>query len=176
MPSIRPYDLADALPQHEAAIESLREMYPWMPWCTPEHTVDHSRTWIQTQIEARARGEVYEFAIVDGSTYLGGCGLNQIDTATQRANLGYWVRTSAMGRGVTPEAVRQLAEFAFRETNLVRLEIVIAVGNVRSERVAEKIGAHREGVLRSRLILYGKVYDAVMYSLVRGDWPPRVAE
>jgi len=72
--------------------------------------------------------------------------------------------------------VHQLAEFAFRETNLVRLEIVIAVGNVRSERVAEKVGAHREGVLRSRLILYSKVYDAVMYSLVRGDWPPRLAE
>ena len=80
-----------------------------------------------------------------------------------------------MGRGVAPRAVCQLADFAFRETALIRLEIVIAVGNERSERVAAKVGARREGLLRSRLILHDEVYDAAMYSLVRSDWPPRVA-
>jgi len=44
---------------------------------------------------------------------------------------------------------------------------VIAVGNSRSQRVAEKIGATREGVLRSRLVLPSGPSDAVMYSLVR---------
>ena len=46
-------------------------------------------------------------------------------------------------------------------------EIVIAVGNRRSQRVAEKVGALREGVLRSRLVLPSGPSDAVMYSLVR---------
>jgi RimJ/RimL family protein N-acetyltransferase len=83
------------------------------------------------------------------------------------ANLGYWVRSSAAGRGVAPAAVRQVAAYAFRETDLNRLEIVIAVGNSRSQRVAEKVGATREGVLRSRLVLPSGPSDAVMYSLVR---------
>ena len=177
MVTLRPYEHADAVQQHAAALESVAQMYPWMPWCTPAHTVESSKTWIQAQIEARIRGEVYEFAIVgDDGAYLGGCGLNQIDPANRRANLGYWVRTSAMGRGVAPEAVRQLAAFAFRETALLRLEILIAVGNERSERVAAKVGAHREGVLRSRLVLFDQIHDAVMYSLVRSDWPPRLME
>jgi RimJ/RimL family protein N-acetyltransferase len=72
-----------------------------------------------------------------------------------------------MGRGVAPAAVRLVAEHAFRETDLVRLEIVCAVGNVRSQRVAEKAGAVREGVLRNRLLLPSGPSDAVMFSLVR---------
>src|SRR5712691_5832046 len=82
-------------------------------------------------------------------------------------NLGYWVRTSATGRGVARAAVRQLADFAFRNTELVRLEIVCAVGNQRSQRVAERAGAVREGVLRDRLLLHGQAVDAIMYSLTR---------
>jgi RimJ/RimL family protein N-acetyltransferase len=110
----------------------------------------------------------YGFAIVDAQGgFLGGCGLNQLSAAHRFGNLGYWVRTSASGRGVATEAARQLAEFAFRETDLVRLEIVCAAANVRSQRVAERAGAEREGVLRNRLMLHGHPVDAVMYSLVR---------
>jgi ribosomal-protein-serine acetyltransferase len=78
------------------------------------------------------------------------------------------VRTSATGHGVAAEAVRQVAAFAFGTTDLVRLEIVCAVGNEASQRVAERAGAMREGVPRHRLLLHGQSVDAVMYSLVRG--------
>jgi RimJ/RimL family protein N-acetyltransferase len=94
--------------------------------------------------------------------------VNQVNKTNRFANLGYWVRTSAMGQGVAPAAVRLVADEVFRETDLVRLEIVCAVGNVRSQRVAEKVGAMREGVLRRRLVIPGGCSDAVMYSLVRG--------
>ena len=64
-------------------------------------------------------------------------------------------------------AVRETAEFVFQNTDLIRLEIVCAVENRRSQRVAEAVGAVRDGILRSRLLLHGKAVDAVMYSLVR---------
>jgi RimJ/RimL family protein N-acetyltransferase len=60
-----------------------------------------------------------------------------------------------------------LADWAFANTNLERLEIVVAVGNGRSERVAEKAGASREGTMRSRLYIHDRPHDAVMYSIVR---------
>ena len=100
---------------------------------------------------------------------MGGCGINHINKAERFANLGYWVCSSAGGCGVAPAAVRLVADFAFRETDLNRLEIVVAVGNVRSQRVAEKVVAVREGVLRCRLILPSGPSNAVMYSLVRGQ-------
>lgn len=62
-----------------------------------------------------------------------------------------------------------MAQFAFEELKYSRLEIVVATGNMSSLRVAEKAGARREGVLRNRLILHGKLHDAVMHSLVPED-------
>jgi RimJ/RimL family protein N-acetyltransferase len=162
---IRPYAVNDAPAVWEAARESLRELQPWMPWCHPAYSLDESRSWLELQVRAFEQGTAFEFAIVsaDGK-YLGACGLNQIDALNHRANLGYWVRTSASGRGVATHAVRSLRDWAFRNTDLLRLEIVIAVGNIASQRVAEKTGARREGVLKHRLFLHGVAHDAMMFS------------
>jgi len=167
---IRPYRLDDAAAVFEAARESLAEMWPWMPWCHPEYTIEESRSWLETRVPAFQQGTEFEFAIItaDGR-YLGGCGLNQIDNANRRANLGYWVRSTAAGRGVATSAVRLLRDWGFQNTNLLRLEILIAVGNVASHRVAEKSGANREGTLRGRLLLHGVSHDATLFSFIREE-------
>ena len=116
-------------------------------------------------------GKEYAFAIVqaqDGQ-FLGGCGLNQINRVNRFANLGYWVRTSQAGHGVATVAARLLAQFGFGELKLSRLELVIDVDNQASQRVAEKLGAFREGVLRQRLSVHNQARDAVMYSLIPRD-------
>jgi RimJ/RimL family protein N-acetyltransferase len=166
--SIRPYRLDDAAALHEAAIESVWEVRPFMPWCRPGLTLDEGRRWIEAQVSAFAARKAFEFVISarDGR-FLGGCGLNQIDEENHRANLGYWVRSSATGRGVATAAVRQLAQWAFDNTALVRLEVVVSTENAASLRVAEKAGALNEGVLKKRLLLHGIWHDAVMLSFVR---------
>jgi RimJ/RimL family protein N-acetyltransferase len=62
-----------------------------------------------------------------------------------------------------------MAGFGFRQLGLQRIEIVVATGNHASQRVAEKAGALREGVLRKRLLIHGAAHDAVLYSLVAED-------
>jgi ribosomal-protein-serine acetyltransferase len=163
---IRPYEATDAEALWLAARESVAEVFAWLPWCHPEYSMAEAVEWVTSQARNAAEGREFAFAIIgpDGR-YLGGCGVNQINAVHRFGNLGYWVRTSATGRGVASEAARQMAEFAFRNTDLMRLEIVCAVENRRSQRVAERVGAVREGVLRNRLQLNGKAVDAVMYSL-----------
>jgi ribosomal-protein-serine acetyltransferase len=170
---IRPYALADASEVWEAARESLAELQLWMPWCHPGYSIEESRSWLEAQVPAFQHGTSFEFAIVspDGH-YLGGCGLNQIDQANNRANLGYWVRSSATGRGIATTAVQRLRHWGFEHTALVRLEVVIAIGNLASHRVAEKAGAVREGTLRGRLLLHGTLHDATMFSFVRTERTP----
>lgn len=165
---IRPYRVDDAPAVWEAVRESMAELQPWMPWCHPGYSIDDSRSWLEAQVPAFEQGTAFEFAIVTaGQQYLGGCGLNQIDTINQRANLGYWVRTSAARRGVATHAVGALRDWAFQHTGLLRLEVVVAVGNVSSRRVAVKAGAALEGVLTNRLLLHGAIHDATMFSLTR---------
>jgi ribosomal-protein-serine acetyltransferase len=166
--SLRLYRLGDARSLAEAVRESVAEVAAWLPWCHDHYSVAEAANWIRSRARLRAEGHEYHFAIVGrNGEFLGGCGVNQINPGHNFGNLGYWVRTSATGRGVATEAVRQLAEFAFKSTDLARLEIVCAIGNERSQRVAERAGALREGVLRQRLALKGKSVDATMYSLVR---------
>ena len=165
--TIRLYQPGDAEHLHAAARESVAEVFPWLGWCHPQYSIDEAREWVSAQEALAKQGSEYAFGIWSEGRYLGGCGINQISKANRFANLGYWVRSSAMGRGVAPAAARLVAEHAFRETDLIRLEIVCAVGNLRSQRVAEKVGAVREGVLRNRLLLPSGPSDAVMFSLVR---------
>lgn len=153
---------------HAAVRESLAELTPWMPWCHAEYSVQEARVWLKAQVQAFNERKWFEFAIVDGERrYLGQCGLNQFDEANRRCNLGYWVRSSAAGRGVATRAVIAARHWAFEHTNLLRIEIVVASGNHASQRVAQKAGAMREGLLRHRLVLHGAPEDAVMFSFIR---------
>ena len=167
--AIRVFREGDAEHVFAAVRESMADVSVWMAWCHSGYGLAEARGWVAAQKSLAAQGGAYAFGIWSGERYLGTCGLNQNNQANRFANVGYWVRTSAMGRGVAPAAVRLLAEFAFQKTDLIRLEIVCAVGNLRSQRVAEKAGAHREGVLRDRLILPNGPSDAVMFSLLRKE-------
>ena len=168
---LRPYRSDDSSYLFEASLESFREVGKFLSWCHSGYTIEESTSWIKSCAELWDNSSAYEFAIFDSGTgrYLGGCGLNHINHADKVANLGYWVRTSSTGRGIAPESVLLLARFAFTELNLHRVEIVAAMENLKSQRVAEKTGAKREGVLRNRILIGGVPGDAVMFSLIPSD-------
>jgi RimJ/RimL family protein N-acetyltransferase len=167
---IRFYEPDDAEPLFEAARESIADVHPWLPWCHPGYALHEARDWAERQPALREGGLEFNFVIKNATgVFLGGCGLNQLNALHRTANLGYWVRSSAAGGGVAPAAVIELSRWAFANTSLERLEILAATANRRSQRVAEKAGAVREGVLRRRLQLHGVAHDAVVYSLVRSS-------
>jgi ribosomal-protein-serine acetyltransferase len=170
--SLRAPTRADAPALVEMIHESLEDLRPWAEWAVDSYDAEDALKRVEDLDRWRMEGTAHEFFITDGDEgLLGICGLNRIDPANRVANLGYWVRTSAAGTGVAPRAARLLAGWAFANSTLHRLEIVIAVGNERSHRVAEKIGAHFEGVLRSRLWLHGQPHDARIYSMLRDTTP-----
>jgi RimJ/RimL family protein N-acetyltransferase len=117
------------------------------------------------------RGDSYSFVIFDvrDGAFLGSAGLSQINQTHRVANLGYWVRSGQAGRGIATSAVKLVARFGLQELGFNRLDIIVPVGNRSSQRVAEKVGAKQEGILRNRLVLQGKPLDAVLYSMVAED-------
>ena len=168
---IRPYQRSDVDALYEAVRESVNEVGPWLPWCHADYSRAESESWIAARSEAWAKGESYDFGIFDArsAAYLGGCGLNHLNHVHQLANLGYWVRTSCAGRGIASAVTRLVAHFGFEELGLTRIEIAAAVDNAPSLRVAEKVGATREGIQRNRLVNGNRIDDAVMFSLIPAD-------
>ena len=168
---IRSYRAEDIEALFAAARESVKELSRWLPWCHPNYAIDETRAFVLSRAEAWENEAEYSFGVFDreNGRFLGGVGLNQINRIHQVANLGYWVRSNAAGRGVATTAAWLAARFGFEQLQFNRIEILAAVGNLPSQRVAEKIGAAREGVLRRRLLINGEAQDAVLYSLVRED-------
>jgi ribosomal-protein-serine acetyltransferase len=142
-----------------------------MPDLGKDLTLEAIREYIGWQPEMRSERKAYNFAIIStpNGSYLGGCGLTQINWQHRFANLYYWVRSSQTRHGVATMAARKLAQHGFEILDLQRVEIVMATSNIASIRVAEKMGATREGLLRSRLNLHGAIEDAYLYSLIPAD-------
>lgn len=128
--------------------------------------------WVVEGEAAWAAGDAYDYAIVEPEMgmFCGGCGITQIHPTHRFANTYYWVRASRQGHGIGSLAVRLLAQFGTTQLALQRLEIVVAVSNTASIRVAEKAGAHYEGRLRNRIRLYDQYHDAAMFSFVPHDF------
>jgi ribosomal-protein-serine acetyltransferase len=168
---VRPVQLDDAEALFEAVRESIPEVSPWLPWCHENYAIEETREFLRSRVDPEQSEESYSFGIFDQTSkrFLGGVGLNFINRVHQIANLGYWVRTSAIGKGSASKATRLVARFGFAELGLQRIEIIAAVSNIASQRVAEKVGAVRECVARDRLLINGKRHDAVVFSLLPKD-------
>jgi RimJ/RimL family protein N-acetyltransferase len=168
--TVRAPRLEEAPLHHEAVVESIPDAGRWLEWVHEGYALAESEAWIEGVVAGRARGDLYEFFVFDrDGGFLGGCGLNRLDIRFLKSNLGYWVRSSAAGKGVATAATRLVARFGFEELGLQRIEIIAAVENKASQRVAEKVGAHREGVLRNGIRFRGQNIDAVGYSLIPGE-------
>lgn len=164
--TIRRLQLEDRLPRLEASIESRAELEPWMPWAR-DLSPDMMATFVAGCWLGWNDGTAYEFVIEDAETGrdLGGVAINDISKADRSANIGYWVRSDASGRGVATRATRLAARFAFEEAGLRRLQLYHAAGNPASGRVAQKVGFRPEGTRRRYMLIYDEEHDAVFYAL-----------
>ncbi len=168
---IRRYQLEDIPALFVAVRESKRELGRWLSWCHANYSIADARAWVESRDAAWEKGEAYSFVVFDRKTkaLVGGVGLNRIDHLHKVANLGYWIRTRETRRGAATAATILAARFGIEKLGLNRIEILVAVENIASHRVAEKVGAKREGYLRRRLLLQGKSHDAIIYSLIAED-------
>ncbi|XP_057450252.1 uncharacterized protein LOC130741387 [Lotus japonicus] len=86
------------------------------------------------------------------------------------AELGYVMGSKYWGKGIVTNVVKRVVKAAFTELpQLERLEALVDVENVGSQKVLEKAGFYREGVLRKYLFIKGKSRDMVMFSVLSND-------
>jgi RimJ/RimL family protein N-acetyltransferase len=110
------------------------------------------------------------FAIADASTAELAGAIDMRISHLKTGHVGYWVAPQARGRGVASDALVTLSRWAFESLGMGRMELATDPENVASQRVAEKAGFEREGILRALLPERdGGRRDGVMFSLLPGD-------
>lgn len=163
----------------QAVLESKVALMRWMPWCHAEYGASDVDRWFETANQMWTNQTAFPMLVrrKDNGALLGGTGLHDVLLYGKReAELGYWVRTSARGRGIASIAIRAMAAFAFNELKLVRASIRIRIDNTSSRRAAERAGASFEGVTRHGIVNGDARFDAAQYSLLPSDllrpWKP----
>jgi RimJ/RimL family protein N-acetyltransferase len=99
---------------------------------------------------------------------IGAGSLHHLDSERKIVEIGYFVLPPARGRGVATTIARMLAEHAF-SLGVERVAAYVNVGNVASERVLERAGFTREGVVRSMPKPDGRRVDKTLFSLLPGE-------
>jgi RimJ/RimL family protein N-acetyltransferase len=117
-----------------------------------------------------ASGRMLAMTALDANTgdIVGGGILHHLDAERAIVEIGYWVLPHARRRGIATQIARLLAEHAFA-LGVERVAAYVNVDNPASERVLERAGFTREGVVRSMPKPDGRRVDKTLFSLLPGE-------
>jgi len=155
-------DLAAAL-SNKKVQDNLRDGLPY------PYTEQDGKEFISAMLSAD-ENETFAFAITVDNMVLGSIGIfRQGNIHRQTAELGYYIAEEYWGKGIMAEAVKQICEYVFGNSDIIRIYAEPFAYNIASCRVLEKAGFQYEGTLRSNAVKNGKVIDMEMYSLLKEE-------
>ena len=155
-------DLAAAL-SNKKVQDNLRDGLPY------PYTEQDGKEFISAMLSAD-ENETFAFAITVNNMVIGSIGIfRQGNIHRQTAELGYYIAEEYWGKGIMAEAVKQICEYVFGNSDIIRIYAEPFAYNIASCRVLEKVGFQYEGTLRSNAVKNGKVIDMEMYSLLKAE-------
>ena len=166
---LRPLTEADAAELH-SLIEANRErLARWLRWAA-EQTLEDTIRFIRGAEAQASENNGFQAAVLIDGRIVGVVGFTHVDWENRSTALGYWLDAEREGSGVMTEAVRAMVDHALRTWQLNRVEIRAAVANRRSRAIPERLGFHRDGILRKAERIAGRYVDSVVYSMLAADW------
>jgi RimJ/RimL family protein N-acetyltransferase len=145
----------------------------WLDQVPQPYGDSNARAYLAMTRRGWKEGSLSSFAVVDASgedVPIGSISAHWLDSDQAVAEIGYWVRAEARGRGVATRATILISRWAIDVCGMQRVQLRADARNLASQRVAERAGFEREGVLRS--VRYNsrqhRRVDFVMYSLLAG--------
>lgn len=165
---LRKLRLGDAADMFEYASDP--EVAREVTW-DAHRSVEDSRGFIAMVLKKYAAGEVSEWGLElkENGKLVGTCGFVWWKPDHAKAEIGYALARACWGRGLMPEAVRAVIDFAFDKMALRRLEARCNDSNPGSEKVMLKCGMQYEGLLRAAMYEKGGFKNLKLYSLLDSD-------
>lgn len=124
--------------------------------------------WYNSIIE-EGTGIRWGITLKDFGNIIGSCGFLNMVTKHHRAEVGFELSKDYWGKGIASEALEAVIKFGYHRYQLERIEALIEPANLPSQKLVEKQGFTREGLLRHYEYTCGKFDDLYMYSILKGD-------
>ncbi len=163
---LRKQERSDARQVLIAIEESHEELSRWLVWAKTIPSFDGMEDYISRARAAWELREQHLFHVFDhADRFLGACGLEFIDWELRGFEIGYWLRSSAVGKGYMTEAVEALEVQVFEKCHARRVAIKCDVLNHRSSAIAKRLGYELEGVHRNeRINALGEPQDTMVWA------------
>ncbi len=166
--TLRPWRMEDAermqvFANNAKVAQNLRNAFPY------PYSLEDARQFIENSISRDGDRCIMRAIEIDGvpagsiGVFLGS------DVYVKTAEIGYWLAEPYWGRGIMPRAVREICDLAFATFDLECIYAEVFSENPASCRVLEKAGFTREGIKRRGVYKNGRVMDAVLHTLLRGE-------
>ena len=132
----------------------------YLTW-SPHPSVDYTKEYLAYLSHHYTLGDFYDWALIlkEENKMIGTCGFTRFSFPNDSAEVGYVINPKYRGRGLAPEALREVIRFGFSTIGLNRIEAKYIVGNEASRRVMEKVGMRFEGVLRGGMKIKERYRD-----------------
>lgn len=169
---LRRFNRRDTDALFEAVENSLPQLSEFLPWAHAGYSKEDATGYIRDSIVSWRETRAFDYTIrlrSHPSQHLGNISIWQVSRLSRTGEIGYWVRSDHAGRGIATEATAALLDKGFMHLGLHKVTLRIAQGNRSSERVAEKLGFIREGVLREELRINGVWVDHSLYSILEHE-------
>jgi RimJ/RimL family protein N-acetyltransferase len=85
-------------------------------------------------------------------------------------DIGFALIPGERGKGYGTEAVTIFVDYLFLSRDLVRIQATTDLRNIASQRILEKVGFKREGIVRKSMFIRGEWRDLQLYSVLREEW------
>ncbi|MFD5133177.1 GNAT family N-acetyltransferase [Streptomyces olindensis] len=163
---LRPWRAGDAPAVYQVFQDPVMHQWHARAADSEEEVADWIRDWHQAWEEEREA----QWAVVDAGSgaLLGRVALREIRLDDGTAEVAYWTVPEARGRGVAARATTALTRWALDEVGFHRLELLHAVRNEASCRVATSTGYALEGTKRSAALQPDGWHDMHLHARVRG--------
>lgn len=108
--------------------------------------------------------------VVDG-VFSGLVGIVNYDKLNRKLEIGYWMSEKIQGQGIMTKSVYAMLKYVFVELNVNRVQIKVAVDNIRSRKIPQRLNFEFEGVERDgELLVDNKFADIAVYSILKKEF------
>jgi RimJ/RimL family protein N-acetyltransferase len=161
--------------------DDIEPLYAWV--CDSELEIRagwgrrSSREGFTKRLQARIEeppDDLTTFGIEAEGRLVGYVQLAFIDQRERRAAVGLLIGDRTLwGRGIGSTALRILLDYAFTVANLERVYAEVYGFNARSQRLMERVGFQREGILRQHEIHNGARQDMHVFGMLKPEFYAR---
>ena len=141
---------------------------------------ENTRAYIEAALKMREEGSRFAFAAIDEATgkVLGSSSYHDILPAVKRLEIGYtWYAQSVQRSHVNSTCKLMLMTHAFETLQCSVVGWRTDNFNFASQKAIERLGAHKEGVIRGHALRRdGTIRDTMMYSMRAGEWAEAKAQ